>query len=93
MKWFTHPACQSRGVCAGCRGSEKFRQSLVTRGLVDTRDFACPHGMDKMGLGDLVALVATPIARALKLPCIDPATKELRPESGCAKRKAKLNQL
>src|SRR5438128_2147209 len=44
------------------------------------------------GLGDVVAAVATPIARALGLPCIDPQTKQLRPESGCAKRKAKLNQ-
>lgn len=46
-----------------------------------------------IGLGDAVAAVATPIARALRLPCIDPATKQLRPESGCAKRKARLNAL
>lgn len=45
----------------------------------------------QFGLGDAVAAVATPIARALHLPCIDPATKQLRPESGCAKRKAKWN--
>jgi hypothetical protein len=45
------------------------------------------------GLGDLVSSVATPIARALKLPCIDPATRQLRPESGCAKRKALLNKI
>jgi hypothetical protein len=43
------------------------------------------------GLGDLVAMVATPIARALRLPCIDPATKDLRPGSPCARRKAWLN--
>jgi hypothetical protein len=43
------------------------------------------------GLGDAVAAVATPLARALRLPCIDPATKQLRPESGCARRKGKLN--
>jgi hypothetical protein len=48
---------------------------------------------ERAGLGDKVAAVATPIARALGLPCIDPQTKDLRPESGCAKRKAKLNQL
>ena len=47
----------------------------------------------KPGLGDLVAAVATPIARALKLSCIDPATRELRPESPCAQRKAALNRL
>lgn len=44
-----------------------------------------------IGLGDLIAKVASPIARALHLPCIDPATKQLRPESPCAKRKARLN--
>jgi hypothetical protein len=45
----------------------------------------------KRGLGDLVAMVATPIARAMHLTCIDPATRDLRPESKCAKRKAWLN--
>lgn len=45
----------------------------------------------KRGLGDIVAMVATPIARALKLPCIDPATQNLRPDSPCARRKAWLN--
>jgi hypothetical protein len=44
-----------------------------------------------MKTGDAIAAVATPIARALKLPCIDPATKELRPESGCAKMRQNLN--
>ena len=44
------------------------------------------------GLGDAVAAVATPIARAMGLPCIDPVTKQLKPESGCAKRKAALNK-
>jgi len=47
----------------------------------------------RIKLGDTVARVATPIARALRLPCIDPATQHLRPESGCAKRKAALNRL
>ncbi len=45
-----------------------------------------------MKLGNAIATVATPIARALNLPCIDPETKQLRPESGCAKRKDMLNQ-
>lgn len=43
------------------------------------------------GLGDLVSKVATPLARALRLPCIDPETHNLRPESGCAKRRDALN--
>lgn len=47
----------------------------------------------RLGLGDAIAAIATPIARALHLPCIDPATQQLRPESPCAKRKAALNNL
>lgn len=42
-------------------------------------------------LGDKIASVATPVARTLKLPCIDPTTNELRPESPCARAKANLN--
>ncbi len=41
--------------------------------------------------GDAIAKVATPIARSLGLPCIDPQTNQLRPESGCGKRRAWLN--
>ena len=52
-----------------------------------------PPPREPVGLGDLVAAVATPIARALRMKCIDPETKQLRPESGCAKRKAALNRL
>ncbi len=44
-----------------------------------------------MKTGDAIATVATPIARALGLPCIDPETKQLRPESGCAKMRDNLN--
>ncbi len=44
-----------------------------------------------MKLGDAVATIATPIARALKMPCIDPETQKLRPESGCAKMRNNLN--
>lgn len=45
------------------------------------------------GLGDLISSVATPIASALNLPCIDQETRQLRPESPCAKRKAALNRI
>lgn len=44
------------------------------------------------GLGDMVHAVALPIARALRLPCIDPSTKKLRPESPCAARRKKMNE-
>jgi hypothetical protein len=43
-------------------------------------------------LGDAIATVATPIARALNMPCIDPVTNQLRPESTCAKTKQALNE-
>jgi hypothetical protein len=43
-------------------------------------------------LGDLISSVATPIARALHMDCIDPETNDLRPESPCAKAKNQLNQ-
>ncbi len=42
-------------------------------------------------LGDKIAAVATPIARAMKLGCVDPVTRELRPDSGCAKMRDDLN--
>lgn len=45
----------------------------------------------RRGLGDIVSSIATPIAATLHLPCVDPATKQLRPESPCAKRKADWN--
>ncbi len=44
-----------------------------------------------MELGDAIATIATPIARALKMDCIDPETQQLRPESGCAKMRNNLN--
>lgn len=47
----------------------------------------------RRGLGDIISSVATPIAAALHLPCVDPTTKQLRPESPCAKRKAALNRI
>ena len=59
--------------------------------LAKLRAIYRPEKPTPIGLGDIVASVATPIARALHLPCIDPATQQLRPESGCAKRKAWLN--
>lgn len=43
-------------------------------------------------LGDAFHAIALPIARAMKLPCVDPATKQLRPESNCAERRARWNK-
>jgi hypothetical protein len=45
-----------------------------------------------MKLGDAISKVATPIASALNMPCVDPITQQLRPESGCAQRRDAINQ-
>jgi hypothetical protein len=42
-------------------------------------------------LGTKISKVATPIARAIGHPCIDPATGQPRPESGCGKMIVNLN--
>ncbi len=44
-----------------------------------------------MKVGDAIATIATPVARVLKMDCIDPETQQLRPESGCAKMRNNLN--
>jgi hypothetical protein len=49
-------------------------------------------GWHEGGLGDKIERLVKPIARALGLPCLD-AQGHLRPESGCAKRRALLNRL
>lgn len=43
-------------------------------------------------LGSKIAVIATPLARAFGLPCIDEETKQLRPESACNDRIYLLNQ-
>lgn len=57
----------------------------------------CPHGFTKerlpVLLGDAVAKIATPIARALGLGCVDKLTGKLKPSSPCAKRQARWNSL
>jgi hypothetical protein len=63
------------------------RDASPRRPLVQGADI--PH----LGLGDVIAAIATPIARALRMPCIDPATGQLRPDSDCHKRKEKLNKI
>jgi hypothetical protein len=43
-------------------------------------------------LGDKIAAIVTPIARAAGMDCIDPETNQLRPESRCNKAKQALNE-
>lgn len=51
----------------------------------------CREDTNKIGLGDKIASVTTPIARALGSGCIDKETKQLKPDSGCGKMKTRLN--
>jgi hypothetical protein len=46
----------------------------------------------KMRLGDMVEALAKPIAKALRLSCLDENSR-LRPESPCAKRRDRLNAI
>lgn len=98
MTFYESRTCQSRRYCQQCRTSLEWRTTVLAAGLVQELDFACPKGYDEAnlpihGFGDAVAAVATPIARALKLPCIDPKTQQLRRESGCEKRRRWMNGL
>ena len=51
--------------------------------------------VDKMkpGIGDYISKFATPIAYALRLDCVDRATRQLKPDSDCARRRDALNRL
>ena len=78
------------------------RGTLTARGVEWTdevhaqlrREFALePAERKRLGLGDIVASVATPIARALGMDCVDKASGQLKPESPCAARKRMLNNL
>ena len=43
------------------------------------------RGISEMKIGTAISHVATPIARLFNMPCVDPVTQNLRPESTCAK--------
>ena len=44
-----------------------------------------------LGLGDMVETVAKPIAKVLKMDCLD-QNEQLKPQSPCWKRRAWLNE-
>lgn len=54
--------------------------------------FCIAKGKNVRGIGDVVERLAKPIAKALNLPCLDKTTGNLRPESGCAKRRDRMNK-
>ena len=73
----------STGTCEYC-----LKNNLLGKHLLTSKSTKEPI----RGLGDVIAKVATPIARVLNLPCVDKETKQLRQGSPCAKRKEALNQ-
>jgi len=99
--WTGSHHCLSHVHCAACRNDAAFRTSLLRAGAVQTDDFRCPEGCRigqtenlpqpfRRGLGDVIEVFAKPIAKALKLPCLDDQDR-LKPESPCAKRRDALN--
>ncbi len=90
-----------RDICKDCTRACDVRDSINHADPCA----ACPlrvwHAMgdcerdqtDRMrGFGDAIHVVALPIARILRLPCVDSATKQLRPDSPCAGRVTALNK-
>lgn len=98
MSFTETTACKSKAHCRTCRNDQGWR------GRVGAPEI-CPHGITEKGpfrdnpapkiegFGDLVSFVATPIAKAIGMPCVDKKTGRLREDSGCAKRKNALNKL
>ncbi len=97
MKWGSdtpedHPACQQRIACADCRSSRPFRESLFKKGWVEKVNFPCPYMLGGWGLGGLIEWIVKPLAKSLKLKCLDSQGK-LRPKSKCAERRERMNRI
>ena len=45
-----------------------------------------------IGLGDAVSAIATPIARALGMDCVDEESGQLKPDSPCGRHAQALNE-
>jgi hypothetical protein len=75
--------------CSHCRHNPDWRAKVKA-------PEECPEGWTQDRLppkvGTLIGKIATPIAHALRLPCVDRETKKLKPTSGCAKRKRALDE-
>lgn len=96
MHFFTSIHCTTKMHCKACRSNtpagDKFRADMMARfGDIQEQNFTCPHGRPWgfVGLGDRVAAVAHPIARAIDRML----GTDLKNCGSCAERKAKLNAL
>lgn len=68
------PMCQDGVACKTCRTNAAFRQSLVERGAVDRRDFACPLGKEIVEGEQLPQPAVAPMETAIprKRTCCGP---------------------
>jgi len=74
--------------CLECRTNPAWRQSVIAPDI-------CPHGVTAAsfstgGVGSIIEKLVKPIAKALKLSCLE-KDGNLRPTSPCAKRRQILN--
>lgn len=96
--WFDSQACKSRAFCQSCRTDAEWRETLFVVDRVPRRDFECPFGItaeslsNPDGLGTKIERLVAPVAKRLGLPCYGEDGK-LKRESGCAKRRERLNAL
>ena len=82
---FSRARDRGRGLCSlGRFGGAPFVGNCQT---------CIAAGDNHRGPGDIIGAVATPIAGFFGFGCVDPKTKQLRPESGCARRKSNANQV
>ncbi len=58
----------------------------LQQGIIEAR-----NRYRQIALGDVIASIAEPIAKTLKMPCIDPKSGKTKAGSGCGKMKARLN--
>jgi hypothetical protein len=56
-----------------------------------SRKYSLYHRRNRTGLGDRIERAVKPVARALRLKCLDEAGN-LKPDSGCAKRRDAFNR-
>lgn len=66
---------------------------MITKQIIHNLPIKPDDIRKRIGLGDIVSVVAIPIAKKLKLSCFDNQTNKLKPDSACNKRKEKLNAI
>jgi hypothetical protein len=79
-------------VCSYCRPDPTSSIGMIVVEASGPPEALAKEGKPKPGLGDLIERAVKPIARALKSDCLD-VHHNLKPDSGCAKRRDALNRV